>query len=129
MLRYFNTTYSWLFLAGKEAIVDLNRILWKLKSIQMNSDITVAVPVPGSNGTIIELSDVYASGRHLCKDIFRKTFGTWIRGRGIVLTSEYRPYYERGNFHGLQLRGVTVVTVRMKLCLIMLCYYVYFYAD
>lgn len=77
----------------------------------MNSDVSVADPLAGFNGTAIEIADVYAPGRHLCKDIFRKSYGKWIIGRGMMFESDYRPYYDRGNFNGLQLRGVTVVSL------------------
>ncbi|XP_038114294.1 ionotropic receptor 75a isoform X3 [Culex quinquefasciatus] len=108
-LRYFNTTYSWLFLADNNSRTDVNHILGKLMSVQMNSDITVAEPVPESNGTSFELVDIYAKGRHLCRDVYRTVYGRWSYEGGLEMVANYRRYYVRGNFNGLQVRGTTVI--------------------
>lgn len=108
-LRYFNTTYSWLLLAGSNSTTDVNSVLGKLKSVQMNSDITVADPVPESNGTSFELVDIYAKGRHLCRDVYRNVYGRWNYEGGLETVADYRRYYVRGDFNGLQVRGTTVV--------------------
>ncbi|KAL1376934.1 hypothetical protein pipiens_004274 [Culex pipiens pipiens] len=75
----------------------------------MNSDITVADPVPESNGTSFELVDIYAKGRHLCRDVYRNVYGRWSYEDGLEMVANYRRYYVRGNFNGLQVRGTTVI--------------------
>ncbi|XP_055632722.1 ionotropic receptor 75a [Toxorhynchites rutilus septentrionalis] len=106
-LKYFNTTYSWLFVADNDSTVDVNDILWQLKFIQMNSDLITVQKE--NNGTKFDLIDVYTRGRHLCKDILQAKYGEWQEKKGMQLVSGSGRYYLRGNFEGLQLRGVTVI--------------------
>ncbi|XP_058814600.1 ionotropic receptor 75a-like [Topomyia yanbarensis] len=108
-LHYFNITYNWLFLAENDTTVDANNVLWKLKSIQMNTDLTILENVSNSSEKSYDLIDVYAKGRHLCKDIYQHKYGIWNSDKGITMVPGYNRYYLRYNFDGLQLRGVTVI--------------------
>ncbi|XP_055598409.1 ionotropic receptor 75a [Uranotaenia lowii] len=106
--RFFNTTYSWLLLSDSHPS-DLDSILWSLKHIQMNSDVTYLRAVDQDNRTHYELMDVYSKGRHICKDIFQTGYGYWSEDEGLLLVSNYNSYYERKNFEGMKLRGTTVI--------------------
>ncbi|XP_053692042.1 ionotropic receptor 75a [Sabethes cyaneus] len=109
--HFFNTTYSWLMFANGGSNVDVSKILWELKSIQLNSDLTTIESVVGSNESDgrYTLIDVYAKGRHLCKDIYQHKYAEWDSQNGITQQPDYSRYHVRGNFDGIQLRGITVI--------------------
>ncbi|XP_021695328.1 uncharacterized protein LOC5577298 [Aedes aegypti] len=107
--RYFNITYSWLFLSIDNSIIDEKEILHKLDAIQMNSDVTVGKPIIMTNETNYELEDVHTIGKHLCKDVFHIIYGKWNPSDGLVIDRSYNRYYARGNFGGIQLRGATII--------------------
>ncbi|XP_058449247.1 ionotropic receptor 75a [Malaya genurostris] len=108
-LHYFNITYSWLFLSDYDTTAEVDNLLGSLKSIQMNSDITVFEKVESLNETRYDMIDVYAKGRHLCKDIYKHKYGSWSSDKRMKIVNGYSRYYARYNFEKLQLRGVAVI--------------------
>ncbi|XP_055541397.1 ionotropic receptor 75a-like isoform X2 [Wyeomyia smithii] len=109
-LHYFNITYSWLMFGDNISTVNMTSFLWELKSIQMNSDLTWIETFASSNKSdSYSLIDVYAKGRHLCKDIYQYKYAEWDSLNGIAEQRGYSRYKMRGNFDQLQLRGVTVI--------------------
>ncbi|XP_058814601.1 ionotropic receptor 75a-like [Topomyia yanbarensis] len=75
----------------------------------MNTDLTILENVSNSTEKSYALVDVYAKGRHLCKDIYQHKYGVWSSSKGITMVPGYSRYYVRYNFDGLQLRGVIVI--------------------
>ncbi|XP_058056419.1 uncharacterized protein LOC131207805 [Anopheles bellator] len=108
--RLLNQSVSWLLLprtmahASAESIVQ--RVLWNLTGIQLDTDLTILEADPDG---AVNLFDIYSQGRHLCKDIHRTLYGRWRTGEGIQQVASYSRYRMRGNFDRLQLRGVTVI--------------------
>ncbi|XP_053673651.1 ionotropic receptor 75a [Anopheles nili] len=105
--RYLNNTVSWLLVARNASQAAIQSTLWQTRGIQMNTDLLTAVQRPEADE--YDLFDVYAKGRHLCKDIYQSWFGSWRQGVGFTLTTNYSAYRTRQNFNFLQLRGVTVI--------------------
>ncbi|EAT34617.1 AAEL013153-PA [Aedes aegypti] len=79
-----------------------------LNGVQMNSDITVALPKNASDESF-DLLAVYSPGRHLCKDTYQYKYGEWNMKNGVIVVPGFSIYNERADFKGLRLRGVTVI--------------------
>uniref|UniRef100_A0A8W7K749 Ionotropic receptor 75a N-terminal domain-containing protein n=1 Tax=Anopheles albimanus TaxID=7167 RepID=A0A8W7K749_ANOAL len=112
--RYMNNTYSWLLLPRqltRSSTLTVQRILWNVSGIQLNSDLITIEWQNQQTGTV-NLFDVHSNGRHLCKDIYRTLYGWWRPGEAIQLIANYSSYRVRQNFNFLQLRGVTVIDRR-----------------
>uniref|UniRef100_A0A182NBE7 Ionotropic receptor 75a N-terminal domain-containing protein n=1 Tax=Anopheles dirus TaxID=7168 RepID=A0A182NBE7_9DIPT len=106
--RYMNNTVSWMLLARNDTGTGaVQRALWSISGIQMNSDLIAAIETPVRG--MFNLFDIYSKGRHLCKDIYQALYGTWNRSGGFRLTTNYSAYKIRQDFAFLQLRGVTVI--------------------
>ncbi|XP_065088198.1 ionotropic receptor 75a [Ochlerotatus camptorhynchus] len=75
----------------------------------MNSDVTAIAPAADSMGTSYDLLDIYAPGKHLCKDVYQLKFAEWNKYEGTVIIPEFSRFNSRRNFNGLRLRGVTVI--------------------
>ncbi|XP_052864124.1 uncharacterized protein LOC128270748 [Anopheles cruzii] len=109
--RFLNQSVSWLLLPRTMAHISaesiVQRVLWNLTGIQLDTDLTIVEADP--DGGVINLFDIYSQGRHLCKDIHRTLYGRWRTGEGIQQVPNYSRYRARGNFDRLQLRGVTVI--------------------
>lgn len=113
-----NNTYSWLLLPRqltRSSTLTVQRILWNVSGIQLNSDLITIEWQNQQTGTV-NLFDVHSNGRHLCKDIYRTLYGWWRPGEAIQLIANYSSYRVRQNFNFLQLRGVTVVSIFCYSC-------------
>lgn len=65
-------------------------------------------------GTSYNLFDIWSYGRHLGTPIQCDLYAIWREGKGIEVSRELGLMFaknNRGNLHGLKLRGVTVVSI------------------
>lgn len=75
-------------------------------------------------GTAYNLFDIWSYGRHLGSPIQCVLYAFWREGKGIEVTRKLGPMFgknNRGNLHGLTLRGVTVVSMLCVLFLSSIC--------